>query len=100
MGREDGEGQKEGARVQETVLCVLCGVQVSSAVRQQVNRGSGMGRWGPFVGKGRRTRWGVPVLNTLRAFFISLALNITTLEGSVVVIFSLQMGEPDSISMW
>lgn len=40
------------------------------------------------------------MLNTPRAFFISFALNKTVLEVSVVVIFSLQMGEPDSVSMW
>lgn len=40
------------------------------------------------------------MLNTPRAFFISFALNKTALEVSVVVIFSLQMGKPDSISMW
>lgn len=73
MGRDDGKEQKEGVRVQETVHSILHGAQVSSAVRQQVNPGSGTGRCGALVGKGRRTRWGVPELNTSRAFFISLA---------------------------
>lgn len=100
MGRDNGKEQKEGLRVQETVISILRGAQVSSAVRQQVNPGSGTGRCGALCRKRKEDQMGSPGAQHFQSIFHFTCLNITMLEGSVVVIFSLQMGEADSVSTW
>lgn len=97
------EGRREDERKTQKSLAeavgLFSGIQLSSAVRHQINPGGSIGKHrGFFSKKDEEGYLGNPCTKYFMSIFISLAFNLIALKLGTVT-SSLQKGEPGSTSM-